>query len=130
MARIKRAVNAVKKRRKVFKLSKGYYGAKSKQYRAASQQVMRSMAYAYVGRKLKKREYRKLWIARINAGARICGTTYSRMIDGLKKAVKQGMPEDVEKAGVDVNRKVLADLAVNDMAAFKKLADIAVEARA
>ena len=114
MARIKRAVNAVKKRRKVFKLSKGYYGAKSKQYRAASQQVMR----AYVGRKLKKREYRKLWIARINAGARICGTTYSRMIDGLKKA------------GVDVNRKVLADLAVNDMAAFKKLADIAVEARA
>ena len=112
MARIKRAVNAVKKRRKVFKLSKGYYGAKSKQYRAASQQVMRSMAYAYVGRKLKKREYRKLWIARINAGAR------SRMIDGLKKA------------GVDVNRKVLADLAVNDMAAFKKLADIAVEARA
>ena len=111
MARIKRAVNAVKKRRKVFKLSKGYYGAKS-------QQVMRSMAYAYVGRKLKKREYRKLWIARINAGARICGTTYSRMIDGLKKA------------GVDVNRKVLADLAVNDMAAFKKLADIAVEARA
>lgn len=118
MARIKRAVNAVKKRRKVFKLSKGYYGAKSKQYRAASQQVMRSMAYAYVGRKLKKREYRKLWIARINAGARIYGTTYSRMIDGLKKA------------GVDVNRKVLADLAVNDMAAFKKLADIAVEARA
>ena len=112
MARIKRAVNAVKKRRKVFKLSKGYYGAKSKQYRAASQQVMRSMAYAYVGRKLKKREYRKLWIARI------CGTTYSRMIDGVKKA------------GVDVNRKVLADLAVNDMAAFKKLADIAVEARA
>ena len=118
MARIKRAVNAVKKRRKVFKLSKGYYGAKSKQYRAASQQVMRSMAYAYVGRKLKKREYRKLWIARINAGARICGTTYSRMIDGLKKA------------GIDLNRKVLADLAVNDMAAFKKLADIAVEARA
>ena len=116
MARIKRAVNAVKKRRKVFKLSKGYYGAKSKQYRAASQQVMRSMAYAYVGRKLKKREYRKLWIARINAGARICGTTYSRMIDGLKKA------------GVDVNRKVLADLAVNDMAAFKKLADDTVAA--
>ena len=68
MARIKRAVNAVKKRRKVFKLSKGYYGAKSKLYRAASQQVMKSMAYAYVGRKLKKREYRKLWIARINVG--------------------------------------------------------------
>ena len=118
MARIKRAVNAVKKRRKVFKLAKGYYGAKSKQYRAASQQVMKSMAYAYVGRKLKKREYRKLWIARINAGARICGTTYSRMITGLKLA------------GVDVNRKVLADLAVNDMNAFRELVNVANEARA
>lgn len=118
MARIKRAVNAVKKRRKVFKLSKGYFGAKSKQYRAASQQVMRSMAYAYVGRKNKKREYRKLWIARINAGARICGTTYSRMINGLKLA------------GVDVNRKVLADLAVNDMNAFRELVNVANQARA
>ncbi len=118
MARIKRAVNAVKKRRKVFKLAKGYYGAKSKQYRAASQQVMKSMAYACVGRKLKKREYRKLWIARINAGARICGTTYSRMINGLKLA------------GVDVNRKVLADLAVNDMNAFRELVNVANEARA
>ena len=116
--RIKRAVNAVKKRRKVFKLAKGYYGAKSKQYRAASQQVMKSMAYAYVGRKLKKREYRKLWIARINAGARICGTTYSRMINGLKLA------------GVDVNRKVLADLAVNDMNAFRELVNVANQARA
>ncbi len=118
MARIKRAVNAVKKRRKVFKLAKGYYGAKSKQYRAASQQVMKSMAYAYVGRKLKKREYRKLWIARINAGARICGTTYSRMINGLKLA------------GVDVNRKVLADLAVNDMNTFRELVNVANQARA
>ena len=118
MARIKRAVNAVKKRRKVFKLAKGYYGAKSKQYRAASQQVMKSMAYAYVGRKLKKREYRKLWIARINAGARFCGTTYSRMINGLKLA------------GVDVNRKVLADLAVNDMNAFRELVNVANQARA
>ena len=118
MARIKRAVNAVKKRRKVFKLAKGYYGSKSKQYRSASQQVMKSMAYAYVGRKLKKREYRKLWIARINAGARICGTTYSRMINGLKLA------------GVDVNRKVLADLAVTDMNAFKELVDVAMAARA
>ena len=118
MARIKRAVNAVKKRRKVFKLAKGYYGAKSKQYRAASQQVMKSMAYAYVGRKLKKREYRKLWIARINAGARICGTTYSRMINGQKLA------------GVDVNRKVLADLAVNDMNTFRELVNVANQARA
>ena len=116
MARIKRAVNAVKKRRKIFKLAKGYFGAKSKQYRAASQQVMKSMAYAYVGRKLKKPEYRKLWIARINAGARICGTSYSRLINGLKVA------------GVDINRKVLADLAVNDMNAFKQLVEVAMKA--
>lgn len=116
MARIKRAVNAVKKRRKIFKLAKGYFGAKSKQYRAASQQVMKSMAYAYVGRKLKKREYRKLWIARINAGARICGTSYSRLINGLKVA------------GVDINRKVLADLTVNDMNAFKQLVEVAMKA--
>ena len=116
MARIKRAVNAVKKRRKIFKLAKGYFGAKSKQYRAASQQVMKSMAYAYVGRKLKKREYRKLWIARINAGARICGTSYSRLINGLKVA------------GVDINRKVLADLAINDMNAFKQLVEVAMKA--
>ena len=118
MARIKRAVNALKKRRKVFKLAKGYYGAKSKQYRAASQQVMRSMAYAFVGRKNKKREYRRLWIARINAGARMCGTTYSRLINGLKVA------------GVEINRKVLADLAVTDLDAFKELCDVAAKARA
>lgn len=118
MARIKRAVNAQKKRRKVLKLARGYYGAKSKQYRAASQQVMRSMAYAYVGRKNKKREYRRLWIARINAGARLCGSTYSRMINGLKLA------------GVNINRKVLADLAVNDMPAFKELVDLASKASA
>lgn len=118
MARIKRAVNAVKKRRKVLKLAKGYFGAKSKQYRSASQQVMKSLSYAYVGRKLKKREYRKLWIARINAGARLNGTTYSRMINGLKLA------------GVEVNRKVLADLAISDMKAFKELVDIANQARA
>ena len=118
MARIKRAVNAVKKRRKVLKLAKGYFGAKSKQYRSATQQVMKSLSYAYVGRKLKKREYRKLWIARINAGARINGTTYSRMINGLKLA------------GVEVNRKVLADLAISDMKAFKELVDVANQARA
>ncbi|MBQ6426630.1 MAG: 50S ribosomal protein L20 [Clostridia bacterium] len=118
MARIKRAVNAAKKRRKVFKLAKGYYGAKSKQYRAASQQVMRSMAYAFVGRKNKKREYRRLWIARINAGARMCGTTYSRLINGLKVA------------GVEINRKVLADLAVTDLNAFKELCDVAAKAKA
>ena len=78
---------------------------------------MKSMAYAYVGRKLKKREYRRLWIARINAGARLCGTTYSRMINGL------------QLAGVNINRKVLADLAVTDMAAFKELVEVANKAR-
>ena len=116
MARIKRAVNALKKRRKVFKLAKGYWGAKSKLYRAASQQVMKSLAYAFVGRKLKKREYRSLWIARINAGARICGTNYSKLVHGLKVA------------GVDINRKVLADLAVNDMNAFNELVKVANKA--
>ena len=110
MARIKRAVSAVKKRRKVLRLAKGYYGAKSKQYRAASQQVMRSMAYAYVGRKNKKREYRKLWIARINAAAREVGLKYSTFMNGLKKAQ------------IEVDRKVLADLAVFDKPAFAALA--------
>ena len=117
MARIKRSVNSIKKRRKVLRLAKGYFGAKSKQYRAASQQVMKSMAYAFVGRKNKKREYRRLWIARINAGARICGTNYSNLINGLKLA------------GVEVNRKVLADLAVTDMTAFKALVDTALAAK-
>ena len=118
MARVKRALNARKHHRKILKLAKGYYGAKSKLYRSASQQVMKSMAYAYVGRKLKKREYRRLWIARINAGARLCGMNYSRLINGLKVA------------GVEVNRKVLADLAVNDMKAFSELAETAKKALA
>lgn len=113
MARIKRAVNAHKKRRKIFKLAKGYFGAKSKQYRTAKQAVMRSMQYAFVGRKQKKRDMRSLWITRINAAARINGTTYSRLMSGLKKA------------NIDVNRKVLADLAVNDPAAFAKLVEAA-----
>ena len=113
MARIKRAVNAVKKRRKVLKLAKGYFGAKSKQYRAATQQVMKSLAYAYVGRKLRKRDFRRLWITRINAAARINGISYSRMMNGLKKA------------GVDINRKMLAELAVSDAAAFTELANLA-----
>ncbi len=86
MARVKRAVNALKKRRKVFRLAKGYFGAKCKQYRAASEQVRRSLRYAYIGRKLKKRDFRRLWIARINAGARTNGLSYSRMINGLKVA--------------------------------------------
>ncbi|MDO4357414.1 MAG: 50S ribosomal protein L20 [Clostridia bacterium] len=109
MARVKRAVNALKKRRKVFKLSKGYWGAKSKQYRAASEQVRRSLRYAFVGRKLKKRDFRSLWITRINAAARVNGLSYSRLIDGLKKA------------DITINRKMLADLAVNDPKAFADL---------
>ncbi len=113
MARIKRAVNAQKKRRKVMKLAKGYWGAKSKQYRAASEQVARSLRYAYVGRKLRKREFRRLWIVRINAAARMNGMSYSTFINGLKKQ------------NIEVNRKMLADLAVNDAEGFAKLVEIA-----
>ncbi len=116
MARVKRAVNAHKKRRKALKLAKGYFGAKSKQYRAASEQVRRSLRYAYIGRKLRKRDFRKLWIARINAGVRAYDMSYSRFINGLKVA------------GVEINRKVLSDLAISDPAAFKQLVDIAKEA--
>ena len=116
MARIKGAVNAHKKRRKALKLAKGYFGAKSKQYRAASEQVRRSLRYAYIGRKLRKRDFRKLWIARINAGVRAYDMSYSRFINGLKVA------------GVEINRKVLSDLAISDPAAFKQLVDVAKEA--
>ena len=111
MARVKRAVNAQKKKRKVMKLAKGYFGAKSKQYRAASEQVRRSLRYAYIGRKQKKRDFRRLWIARINAAARMNGLSYSKMIHGLKNA------------NVAVDRKILAELAVNDAAAFAVLAE-------
>ena len=114
--RIKRAVNAVKKRRKIMKLAKGYWGSKSKLYRVARQAVMKSQAYAYVGRKLKKRDFRQLWIARINAGARINGLSYSKLMHGLKLA------------GIDLNRKVLADIAVNDSKAFAALCDSAKKA--
>jgi large subunit ribosomal protein L20 len=113
MARIKRAVNAQKKRRKVMKLAKGYWGAKSKQYRAASEQVARSLRYAFKGRKMRKRDFRSLWITRINAAARLNGMSYSTFINGLKKH------------DVVVNRKILADLAVNDPAAFAKLVEVA-----
>ena len=116
MARIKAAVNAHKKRRKIMKLAKGYFGSKSKQYRAASEQVARSLRYAYAGRKLRKRDFRSLWIARINAAARINGMSYSKFICGLKKA------------NIDLNRNVLADIAVNDAAAFAKLVEIAKNA--
>ncbi len=116
MARIKRAVNGHKKRRKLLKLAKGYFGAKSKQYRAASEQVRRSLRYSYVGRKMRKREFRRLWITRINAAARMSGMSYSAFISGLKKH------------SIDVNRKMLADLAVNDADAFAQLVALAKEA--
>ena len=113
MARIKMSVNAKKLRRKVFKLAKGYFGAKSKQFRAANEQVARSLRYAYVGRRLRKRDFRKLWIARINAAVRPYGLSYSRFINGLKLA------------NVDLNRKVLAEMAINDPAAFAKVVEVA-----
>ena len=109
--RIKRGVNAVKKRRKILKQAKGYFGAKSKLYRVARQAVMKSQNYAYVGRKLKKRDFRSLWITRINAAARLNGLNYSKFMSGLKKN------------GIDLNRKVLADLAVNDPSAFAALCE-------
>ena len=113
MARIKMSVNAKKRRRKVFKLAKGYFGAKSKQFRAANEQVARSLRYAYVGRRLRKLDFRKLWIARINAAVRPYGLSYSRFINGLKLA------------NVDLNRKVLAEMAINDPAAFAKVVEVA-----
>ena len=116
MARVKRAVNAQKKKRKIMKLAKGYFGAKSKQYRAASEQVRRSLRYAYEGRKMRKRDFRRLWIARINAAARINGLSYSKLMNGLKVA------------GVDINRKMLAELAISDANAFAALAEKAKEA--
>lgn len=108
--RIKRTVNALKKRRKIFRLSKGYFGNKSKSYRIARQAVMKSLNYAYIGRRLKKRDMRSLWIARINAAARINGLSYSKFMYGLKVA------------GITLNRKVLADIAVSDANAFAELA--------
>ena len=116
MARVKTARITRKKHKKVLKRAKGYYGAKSYRFRNAKQAVMKSGMYAYVGRKDKKSNFRKLWIARINAAARQNGLTYSKMIAGLKKA------------NVVVNRKMLAELAVNDSEAFAKIAEIAKNA--
>lgn len=113
MARIKGGLNAKKKHNRVLKLAKGYRGARSKQYRVAKQSVMRALASAFAGRKQKKRDFRKLWIARINAAARLNGINYSNFMHGLKLA------------GVDINRKMLADVAVNDAAGFKDLAELA-----
>ena len=115
MPRVKRGTMVKKRHKKILKLAKGYYGAKSKQFKVANQQVMKSLAYAYRDRRARKRDFRKLWIARINAAARINGVSYSRFISGLKKG------------GVEVNRKMLADLAVNDAKAFSQLVDVAKE---
>lgn len=109
--RIKRAVNAVKKRRKIMRRAKGYFGSKSRSYRIARQAVMKSMQYAYVGRRRKKRDFRQMWIARINAAARMNDISYSRLMFGLKTA------------GIDLNRKILADIAVNDPQAFTDLCE-------
>ena len=109
--RIKRTVNALKKRRKIFRLAKGYFGNKSKSYRIAREAVMKSLNYAYIGRRLRKRDMRSLWIARINAAARLNGLSYSKFMHGLKAA------------GINLNRKGLAELAVNDAVAFAALAE-------
>ena len=113
MARVKGALNAKKRHNRVLKLAKGYRGARSKQYRIAKQSVMRALASAYAGRKQKKRQFRQLWIARINAAARMNGLSYSKFMYGLKLA------------GVEMNRKVLADIAVNDAKGFETLANTA-----
>lgn len=111
--RIKRGVTAIKKRRKILKSAKGYFGLKSTNYRIARQAVMKSGNYAYIGRRLKKRDMRSLWIARINAGARANGLSYSKFMHGLKVA------------NIDLNRKSLAEIAVSDAATFAKLAETA-----
>ena len=113
MARIKGGMNAKKKHNRTLKLAKGYRGARSKQYRVAKQSVMRALTSSYAGRKERKRQFRQLWIARINAAARMNGLSYSKFMYGLKLA------------GVELNRKVLADMAVNDAEGFKTLAELA-----
>lgn len=113
MARVKRAVNAKKRHKKILNLAKGFYGRKSKLFVPANEAVMRALRSAYTGRKLKKRDFRKLWITRINAASRANGLSYSKFMNGLKLA------------GVDINRKMLADLAVTDSSAFAELVNVA-----
>ncbi len=113
MARVKGALNTRKHHKKVLKLAKGYRGGKSKLYRTANQAVMKSMSYAYVGRKLKKRDFRRLWITRISAACKMNGINYSKFMNGLKKA------------NVEINRKMLSEIAINDAAAFTKLVETA-----
>ena len=116
MARIKGGLNAKKKHNRTLKLAKGYRGARSKQYRVAKQSVMRALASSYAGRKQKKRQFRQLWIARINAAARMNGLSYSKMMHGLKIA------------GVNINRKMLSEIAIHDEQGFKDLAETAKKA--
>ncbi len=113
MARVKKAVNAKKKHNKILKLAKGFYGQKSKVYRAANPAVLHSLRAQFIGRKLRRRDFRKLWITRINAASRMSGMSYSKFMFGLKNA------------GVEINRKMLAELAVNDLKSFNELVDIA-----
>ncbi|PRR82894.1 50S ribosomal protein L20 [Clostridium vincentii] len=113
MARVKRAVNARKNHKKVLKLAKGYYGGKSKLFKTANESVIRALRNAYIGRRLKKRDYRRLWIVRINAAARINGITYSKFMNGMKLAE------------IDINRKMLSEIAINDPKSFADLADLA-----
>ncbi|MBM6837483.1 50S ribosomal protein L20 [Clostridium saudiense] len=116
MARVKRAVNSRKNHKKVLKLAKGYYGGKSRLFKTANESVIRALRNAYVGRRLKKRDYRRLWIVRINAAARMNGMSYSRFMNGLKVA------------GVDMNRKMLSEIAINDAKAFADLVVLAKNA--
>ncbi|MBP1758666.1 MAG: ribosomal protein [Firmicutes bacterium] len=113
MARVKGAMMTRKRRNKILKMAKGYWGAKSKHFKMANQQVMKSLTYAYTGRRLKKRDFRRLWITRINAACKMNGLNYSSFMHGLKMA------------GVEINRKMLAELAVNNKEAFASLADLA-----
>lgn len=113
MARVKRAINSRKNHKKVLKLAKGYYGGKSKLFKTANETVIRALWNSYVGRRLKKRDFRKLWITRINAGVREHGLSYSRFIYGLKVA------------NININRKMLSEMAINDKAAFAELVNIA-----
>ncbi|KOA20230.1 50S ribosomal protein L20 [Clostridium homopropionicum DSM 5847] len=113
MARVKRAMHARKKHKKILKLAKGFYGRRSKTFRVANETVLRAMNFAFVGRKLKKREFRRLWIARINAATRLSGLSYSRFINGIKLA------------GINMNRKMLSEIAINDPKAFADLVEVA-----
>ncbi len=116
MARVKKGLNAHKRHKKILKQAKGFYGTKSKVFRAANPAVMRSLRSAYVGRKLKKRQYRQMWIARINAGARMNGISYSQLMNGLRKS------------GIEINRKMLSEMAIYDASGFTTLCETAKKA--